>query len=332
MFENIKFDKKLIVGLITLALFIFIIYSSIAFISAFFGAAILAYIFYPLSKRLRKLKFSPKLTALIILIISLIIVILPVIFIVNGLINQISLLPEQIENIEVLKDKINEIIPLNLEINYDQVINQIMPVLTNSITPFFTNIINLFFILFLLFFLLYYLVLYSDKIKGIIIDNLPFRDKVNQDIIEKFKQVTNATIIGTFFIAVVQGGLLAINFYMLGIPNALFWGFVTAVLSFLPIVGAPIIWVPASIILFVTGEVSKGVVLIIVGIFIGTIDNVLRPIINHKYGKIHPVVSIIGIYIGISQFGIAGVFIGPLIVVYLILFWKLYKEDYMKLK
>ncbi|MAH07276.1 hypothetical protein CMI38_03450 [Candidatus Pacearchaeota archaeon] len=327
MIKEFKKNKKLIVGLISLALLLFVVYASIPFLSAMLGAAIIAYIFYPLDRALRKRGFSARGSALTILIISLILVILPTIFIINGLISQTLLLPTQLDKVNELKDRVNEMTPFNIEIDYDKIINEITPVLTSSITPIFTNIFNVFFILFLLFFLLYYLILYSENIKDMFYQYLPFGNRINNKIINKFQQVTNATIIGTFLIALVQGGLLALNFYMLGIPNALFWGFVTAILSFLPIVGAPIVWVPAAAIFFITGEIGKGIVLVLVGIFISTIDNILRPIINAKYGSVHPVVSIIGIYIGIVQFGILGVFIGPLIIVYLLLFWELYREE-----
>jgi len=321
-------NKKLVALIITIALLTFIIYSSLPFISAFFGAAILAFIFRPLDKWLRKKSISPKISATIILILAFIIIIIPIIFIINGLINQIALLPDQIQKLKLVKTKLSEIIPFNIDINESQIIEQLMPILTKSIQPIFENIIHAFVILFLLFFLLYFFILYYDNFKKAILTTLPFSKQNNEKIINKFKQVTNATIIGTFFIAIIQGALIAMNFYFLGIPNALFWGFVAGILSFLPIIGPPVIWVPAAIFLFLTGSINKAIALIIIGILISTIDNILRPVINQKYSSIHPLTSIIGIYIGISQFGIIGVFIGPLIVAYLVLFWRLYREEY----
>lgn len=330
MFLKYIQNKKLVAALLITAMLIFILYSSMPFLSAFFGAGILAFIFRPLDKILRKKGIKPKLSALIILIISLILIILPIIFIINGLINQVAFLPDQIQKIRDVKQKLTELTPLNIDINETQLIEQIMPVLTGSIQPIFSNIVNAFVILFLLFFLLYYLILHYDKIKQLIIQNLPFNKENNEKIIKKFKEITYSTIVGTFLIAIIQGGLIALNFYFLGIPNALFWGFVAAILSFLPIIGPPVIWIPAAIILLISGSISKGIALIAIGILIGTIDNILRPIINDKYGSIHPLVSIIGIYIGISQFGIIGVFIGPLLVAYLLLFWKLYQEEFFR--
>ena len=181
-----------------------------------------------------------------------------------------------------------------------------------------------------MYFLLYYFIIYADEIKRIVKDFIPFNKEHKEESIEKFKSITYSTIVGTFLIALIQGSLLGINFYFLGLPHALFWGFVGVILSFLPIIGIPILWVPVAIFLILSGSVAQGVALIMIGLMIGTIDNILRPIINDKYGKIHPLVSILGIYIGIYQFGIIGIFIGPLIVAYLVLFWDMYKKEYVK--
>jgi len=329
MISDLLKNKKLIAGTVILALLLFILYASIQFLSAFLGAVLLAFIFRPLDKNLRKY-MSPKLSAAIILIISLILVILPVIFIINGLFEQISLLPEQIVKIRLVKDKLAEFLPFNIDIDETQLANQTISFLTGSIRPLFSNILNAIVILFLLFFLLYYLILYYDDLKKLIIKYLPFTRKNNLVIVSRFKEITYSIIIGTFLIAIIQGALIAFNFYLLGIPNALFWGSVTMILAFLPIIGAPVIWGPAAAILLISGQVDKGIALIIVGIFISTLDNILRPIINQRYGRIHPIVSILGIYIGVAQFGIVGIFIGPLLVAYFLLFWKLYMEEYFE--
>jgi len=328
MLSDFLKNKKLMAGIITVVLLAFILYASIPYLSAFFGAVILAFIFRPVDKRLKKF-VSPTLSAAIILAIALLLIIIPLIFIINGLIDQVALLPEQIDNLKLLKDRIEEVLPVTIEMNEQQLADQIVPILTGSIQPAFTNIISIFGILFLLFFVMYYLILYYDNIKIIIMEYLPFTRKNNLVIIEKFKEITYATIVGTFLIAIIQGGLLTLNFWLLGIPNALFWGAVTMILSFLPIIGAPVIWIPAALIQFVSGNTNIGVTLIIVGIFISLIDNILRPLINQRYGSIHPLVSIIGIFIGISQFGIIGIFIGPLLIAYFLLFFNLYMEEYL---
>ena len=325
-------NKQLIAIVLIVALLVFFVYAMLPFISAVFGAALIAFMFRPLDKRLRKRGFSRRLSSAIIVVISLILIILPLIFIINGLINQVGLLPDQINNFRLIKERVNEISPVEIDVTSKEINEQLMPILTDAIRPVFENIINAFVILFLLFFLLYFFVIYYDEFKKLVLEYLPFSKKNNQLVINKFKTITYATIIGTFFIALIQGGLLAINFYILGVPNALFWGFVAAILSFLPVIGPPIIWIPAALMFFLTGPISKGIALVVVGILIGTIDNIIRPVINDRYGSIHPLVSILGIYIGIAQFGILGVFIGPLIVAYLVLFWDLYRKEFWKVE
>jgi len=322
-------NKRLMAGAITTVLLVFIIYASIPYLSAFFGAVILTFIFRPLDKKLRKY-FSPEVSSAIILIIALIVIILPLIFIINGLIKQVSDLPSQVETFRAIKQAINEKLPFNLEINEKQIINSIIPILKEYIKPVFSNIIFSFGIFFLLFFLMYYLILYYENIKKEVMNYLPFTRKNNLVIIEKFKEITYATIIGTFLIAIIQGGLLALNFWLLGIPNALFWGAITTILSLLPLVGAPLILIPAALIYIILGKLNIGIALIIVGILISSIDNILRPIINQRYGSIHPLISVIGIFIGIYKFGVVGIFLGPLIIAYFILFFNLYMEEYLE--
>jgi len=331
MIAELLKNKKLLASIVVALLFLFVVYSSLYFISAFFGALILAFLFRPLDKWLRKnWNFSKQMSAWTIIIISIILIILPTIFLIQGLIEQVKILPGQIDNLKNLEENVNKVLPFDVKVDKNFMIEHVVPILTKSITPFFSNILQSFAIFFLLFFLLYYFVIYSEEIRKSVYEIIPFNKKHKEKVLEKFRAITYSTIFGTFLIALIQGGLLAINFYFLGIPNALFWGFVAVILSFLPVIGIPILWVPLASFLIVNGDVGKGVALIVIGLMIGTIDNILRPIINEKYGKIHPVVSIVGIYIGILQFGVIGIFIGPLIVAYLVLFWKFYREEYVE--
>ncbi|MBR9705017.1 AI-2E family transporter [Candidatus Pacearchaeota archaeon] len=326
MIDKLLENRKLIITLIIIGALIFVLWSIIPFLAGIFGALAIYFLFRPLDKWLTNtVKLSKHLTAIIIIIISIILIILPISFIFQGLIKEVGSLSKQIEKLENL----NASLPFNIEIDKNEIQTRFVEILSQSTSPILSNVLNVGIILFLMFFLLYYIVVYDKLIKRKIIQVMPFSEKNKIRVIQKFKDVTYGAIVGTFIIALVQGGLLTINFYLLGIPNALFWGFVTMILSFLPIIGPPIIWVPAAILLFMSGELGKAVAIVIAGIMISSIDNVIRPMINIKFGSIHPIISIVGIYIGIASFGIAGIFIGPLILVYLLLFWEMYKENYI---
>jgi len=130
-------------------------------------------------------------------------------------------------------------------------------------------------------------------------------------------------------IAVIQGGLITIAFLIFGIKGAFFWGFVSAVLSFFPIIGPIIVWVPASIIEFASNNVKAGVGILIFGIIISSIDNFIRPFLQKKIGRMHPLTTLIGIFIGVPLLGLIGIIIGPLIISYAILTLKMFKEEYI---
>jgi predicted PurR-regulated permease PerM len=321
-------NKKFAILLIPLVLLIFIAYAMIPFITSLFGTIIIFAIAFPINNWLtKKKKLNKRLAAWIIIVASLIIIILPLTLIIQGLITEISRLPSQVSKIPILEAKLNESLPFQFSINERIIKNELIPFLTQSLSTLASNAISLFAGLFLMYLLLYYLLINSDEVIRFLKEKMPYSEKNSLILIKRFKEITYATIIGTFFIGIIQGGLLAISFYIAGIPNALFWGLVAAVLSFIPIIGPPLIWVPASIIIFLLGSTGKAIIILIFGIILSNIDNILRPILNEKFGKIHPVVSIIGLFVGISQFGFVGIFVGPLIVAYSLILWKIYKEE-----
>jgi len=323
-------DKQLISLILMVALFSFLFYASIPFLNAFFGALILFVLFKPLNKKLKtKLNLSKHLAAWSILLISSLIIMIPVFLLIQGLISQISTLPEILASLKKFEDIVNTFSSLNLEIKTDTILNQIIPIIEKSVSSIFENAIVLLTNIVLFYFLLYYMLVNGDNFINKVKKSLPFNKRNKRRIIDKFADMTRATIIGSLLIAILQGFLLWAGFYFLSIPGALFWGLATAFISFIPVIGSPVIWVPAAIILLFSGSQWQAISLLLWGIIISSVDNVIRPITNKKFGKIHPLISIIGVFIGIYQFGILGIFIGPLLVAYFVLIWEIYKEEHL---
>src|SRR5690606_6407898 len=126
-----------------------------------------------------------------------------------------------------------------------------------------------------------------------------------QTLVDKFATVSRATIKGTLVVGVVQGGLGGLAFWILGIGAPVFWAVIMTLLSLLPAIGTALIWLPAAIILIVTGEVVKGIILIIVGgLLIGMVDNVLRPILVGRDTKMPDVLVLLATLGGLALFGI----------------------------
>jgi predicted PurR-regulated permease PerM len=99
-------------------------------------------------------------------------------------------------------------------------------------------------------------------------------------------------------------------------------------ISFLPVVGAPTLCIPASILLMMSGHNVKGILLLAYGLlFIGNVDNVLRMIINKRIANTHPIISVVGVFIGLPLFGILGLVFGPVLLSYFLLLLEIYETN-----
>jgi len=140
--------------------------------------------------------------------------------------------------------------------------------------------------------------------------------------------VVRATVKGNVVVAFVQGVLGGIIFMVLDIEGAVLWGVLMAFLSLLPAIGAALIWGPAAILLFLTGSVWKGAILVgFCVIVIGLADNALRPLLVGKDTKLPDWVVLISTLGGMDLFGINGFAIGPLIAALFITSWTLFAQQ-----
>jgi predicted PurR-regulated permease PerM len=143
---------------------------------------------------------------------------------------------------------------------------------------------------------------------------LPLTDHDRQEVLNRGLTVTRATLKGIFIIGVLQGTLIGLAFGVLGIPGALFWGTVVVVLSALPALGPPVVWVPATIYLAVSGQIGAAIGLAVWGtLVVGVLDNVLRPRIIGAETRLPDLLIFLSMLGGIGLFGVFGLIIGPII-------------------
>src|SRR5690606_36428261 len=177
-------------------------------------------------------------------------------------------------------------------------------------------------------FLLYFMFLRHEQFEKGLLRYSPFRKQNALKFAEELKNITYANILGQGFIAFVQGALVSIGFFMLGINDAVFWGVISMFLSFLPIVGTPIVYVPAAVIELINGNTGAGIGLLLWGfILVSNIDNVIRFLLAKRIGNTHPIITVIGVLIGIPVFGIMGLVFGPLLLSYFILTVRIYETS-----
>jgi len=160
---------------------------------------------------------------------------------------------------------------------------------------------------------------------------VPFSDANTEKLGQRFRDVTVSTVIGTGVVAAIQGALLGLSFWAAGLPNALFWGVVTAAFAILPVVGSGLIWGPAAIVLYMQGRIVPAMLLVLWGaIVVGSVDNFIRPLIYRRFSAIHPLITLIGAIGGVSYFGLLGLLIGPLALSYLFELVRMYREEYLE--
>jgi predicted PurR-regulated permease PerM len=185
--------------------------------------------------------------------------------------------------------------------------------------------VNFLFMSFIFLYTMYFFQMDGNKLIRKILYYLPLNSDDENLMLEKFTSVTRATIKGTMLIGILQGGLAGGAFAVAGLENAVFWGTVMAVLSIIPSVGSALIWVPAGIILIAQDSMTAGVVLLVFcGVVVGSLDNVLRPILVGKDTRMHELMIFFSTLGGIMMFGITGIFIGPLIASLFVTIWELY--------
>lgn len=181
----------------------------------------------------------------------------------------------------------------------------------------------------LMLYVAYFLIRDGRALVEHLVEALPLGDERERMLFQKFAEVARATVKGNVVVAMVQGALGGLIFWILGLPAPILWGVVMAVLSLIPAVGAGLVWLPASIYLYAVGSFVPATVLLLYGVLvIGLADNVLRPILVGRDTKLPDWMVLLSTLGGLSLFGINGFVVGPLIAVLFIAFWQIFGREF----
>ena len=329
--EN-KTYKYILVGLILLMGLLIFRYTR-PYMSGFLGAATLYIIVIGQHRYLtQRLNVKRALSAILIVLEVLVFILLPLtglVFLVIDTVSGITINPELMmrdinDFIHSLEERIgfNLFTPENLSA-LPRAGTNILQMLGNSIYSFIINIVVILFVL-------YYMLYSNEEFEKAIREILPFKEENKQILAEETKLIIQANAIGIPLMAIIQGFFAYLGYLFFGIDGAMLYAILTAFSTILPIVGTMIVWIPLSIALFVGGDVVNGVGLLIYGTFIiGGVDNVARFLLQKKLADIHPLITVFGVLIGIPMFGFWGVIFGPLILSLFILFFNMYRHEFV---
>lgn len=184
--------------------------------------------------------------------------------------------------------------------------------------------------MFVLVFVLYFMLIGGKKMELSINDILPFNDTNTNNIMLEINMIVRSNAIGIPFLAIIQGGIGMLGYWIFGAPNVLFSGFLTGIASVLPMIGTALVWIPVSVYMALMGNWFHAIGLAIYGaVVISQSDNLIRFIIQKKMADIHPLITIFGVVIGVPLFGFMGVIFGPLILSLFFMFVDMFKRGYL---
>ncbi len=317
------------------------------FFAPLFWACAISLLFHPVQRRLEQWWGErPNITALATLLLCVVVVVIPVLLVLASFVREAADLYQRIDSGEIkpgaLVDRLRDALPpleallekLNLDIASlrqhaaDSAVSASRFVAQNALSvgqTTFQFILQLGLMLYVTFFLLRD----GRALVKELARALPLGDEREALLFAKFAEVTRATIKGNLVVAAVQGALGWLIFWLLGIPAAILWGVVMAVLSLIPAVGAALIWFPAALYLFAIGQWIQAVILLLYGtLVIGLADNLLRPILVGRDTKLPDWLVLISTLGGLVWVGIHGFVMGPLVAALFVVVWQIFSRDF----
>ena len=330
--KNIHYKYILIGLLILLGLIIFKF--TRPYMSGFLGAATLYVIFNGQQKILSgKFKMKRSLSALLIVLEVLFFILIPltgIAFFVIDTFSGISINPQAIlDDVTAFITSLEERLgfelftPANLS-GLPKIGTDLLQILGNSIYSFVINIVVILFVL-------YYMLFSNDEFEKSIREILPFKEENKQILAEETRLIIQANTIGIPLMAIIQGVFAYVGYLIFDVEGAIMYALLTAFATILPLVGTMIVWIPLGIGLLISGDYVNGIGLLIYGmIIIGGVDNVARFLLQKKLADIHPLITVFGVLVGLPMFGFWGIIFGPLILSLFILFFNMYRHEYVK--
>ena len=276
-------------------------------------------------------KWNKGLTATLFIAGCLVIIAIPVYLTVIMVTPKISSLlnnqQEVIKGLQIFSDKVETTLGIKIFSNENTQsiatrISSLIPDLLNSTATEFINLLMLFFIL-------YYLLVNGSAVEEYLNRHIPLNPENVNKLGSETITMIRANAIGIPVICIVQGVFAALGYYIFGVKDWGLWGFITGVFAFFPILGTMIIWVPLVIYLFSTGHNVSGTWLSIYSLIVtGNVDYVTRLGLLKRIGNVHPLITALGVIVGLKLFGFMGLIFGPLIISYFIILVKIYINEF----
>jgi predicted PurR-regulated permease PerM len=329
-----KHSRIILIGAIVI-LGLYILYLTRFFILPIITAAMLAYICYPVYVFIKNKIHRPRLSAVILLIGLTLVIIIPLVWLIITLAKEILVLTNNfsIQDVSssiasfktyVTTSETFQISPSQFDAVISNMVLSVESGLKSSAAWVIGGITSLVFQIIFIIVFMYYFLIRGKTAYNYFEALLPLSAKSKLFFEEKLTADVKALFLGQGLMAIIQGALGAIGYLIAGLPNVLLAGFAMIVLAMLPWIGPFFVLVPAGIYLLIKGHIVAGIFLIIWSLVVSNVDNFLRPFIVRSFSKIHFLVVLVGVIVGIQAFNLIGIILGPLLISILIVLVKIY--------
>jgi predicted PurR-regulated permease PerM len=336
MSQYIEANKLRQVSFIIILLFLgFILFRELqAFFPAFLGALTFYVVMRKSMFRLVYVrKWKSGLAALILMLTSFFVIMLPVWMVVNLLTPRITF---AIENSAAVIQKITPVIQdlekkTGFKLNSENNLQKAANFLTTNIPTVLGATLNTVAAIAMLYFMLYFMLVNGRQMERAMADFVPMGEENLNKVGKEINNMVLSNAIAIPLIALLQGVVGLIGYFLLGVQQPLFWFVVTCITAMLPIVGAALAYVPIAILFFAQGDSLHGILMLAYGFgIIGIVDNVFRITLQKKIGDVHPLVTILGVLAGLNLFGFIGLIFGPLLISLFLLLTKIYALEFVE--
>lgn len=303
-------------------------------IGSFLGAVTLYVILmYPMKYLTIYKRWPAWIAALSLMLLSLVIMIIPIGYLTSVVIDKLD---PVIQNPSVINESVSKITNyINSEFNVDiiQAENiakfgeQVIPIAQKTLGGTFSTLGNMF----LMYLVLYFMLVQSQALEKWLRKNLPFKTSNVRRVITGVRNLVYSNAIGIPIVAIIQGFVGGLGYWIFGVEEFILMGILTAISSVIPIVGTLVVYLPLAIFQYITAGAFSGIGVAAWGFaVIGSVDNVARFLVQKKLADVHPLITLLGVIIGINMFGFIGVVFGPLLLSVFFMLFQVYIDEFGK--
>jgi predicted PurR-regulated permease PerM len=303
-----------------------------------FGA-VLAVVSRPLYKLLYKFLKSETASAFLTVIVVSLVALIPTIYFFAALAVEFRGLVGDVSGFfdaDTLEKFFKRTLPESMQSNIPQVVSEAANVLrsfasrlSGSLVSLFSNVFDLVIGFLLALIMLYYLLKDGTKIKKSALAISPLNDEHDEEVLDKVTSTVRAVMYGILVVGLIKGIIAGVCYWIFSVPAPLFWGMMTGLASFLPVVGSALVTVPIIIYLVISGHTVSAVVFGIIALTaIGAMDNLLQPKLVGDQVKIHPLLILLAMLGGFSFYGFSGFVLGPLTLAVTLALLEIYRKEF----